>query len=449
MGNVRDNNSPVYDVVGIGFGPSNLALAAALEEHNEKSSLEQAITAIFVEKRPTFGWHRGMLIDGATMQVSFLKDLVTLRNPTSRFGFVSYLHDRGRLIDFINHKLFYPTREEFHDYLEWVAAGVDHLVQYRTEATEVRPVQADGEVDFLEVVVRRSGASEETGVYRARNVVLALGLSPQLPPGITGSERVWHSSELLHRLVELPTSAPERFVVIGAGQSAAEVTEYLHRTYSSAEVCAVFSRYGYSPADDSPYANRIFDPEAVDVYFGADEAVKEELMAYHRNTNYGVVDLDVIEDLYKRAYQEKVRGVERLRTFGASRVIGAEEGSDGVVVRILHLPSDTTDELTADAVVFATGYAAPDATGLLGETGRYCRRDAAGRLVVERDYRLKTDEMLHPGIYLQGGTEHSHGITSSLLSMSAVRAGEILDSLVARRTPAASHQPPALSSSHD
>ncbi|MBQ3659658.1 MAG: PDZ domain-containing protein, partial [Bacteroidales bacterium] len=37
------------------------------------------------------------------MQVSYLKDLATLRNPRSGFSFVSYLHDRGRLVDFINY----------------------------------------------------------------------------------------------------------------------------------------------------------------------------------------------------------------------------------------------------------------------------------------------------------------------------------------------------------
>jgi L-ornithine N5-oxygenase len=36
------------------------------------------------------------------------------------------------------------------------------------------------------------------------------------------------------------------------------------------------------------------------------------------------------------------------------------------------------------------------------------------------------------GIYLQGGTEHTHGITSALLSNTAIRVGEILDSLLDR-----------------
>ena len=70
--------------------------------------------------------------------------------------------------------------------------------------------------------------------------------------------------------------------------------------------------------------------------------------------------------------------------------------------------------------------------GLLGEVADRCLRDDEGRVRVERDYRVATDDSLRCGIYLQGGTEHTHGITSSLLSNTAVRVGEILDSLLDR-----------------
>ncbi|AUA08255.1 SidA/IucD/PvdA family monooxygenase [Streptomyces sp. SID8382] len=424
MGNPHDNFSPVHDVVGIGFGPANLALAIALEEHNESARRDQAVTALFLERQPSFGWHRGMLIDGATMQVSFLKDLATLRNPTSRFGFVPYLHARGRLVDFINHKILYPTREEFHDYLEWAAAGVDHLVSYSSEVTEVR---AAG--DLLEVVVPGPGGST---VHRARNVVVACGLQPRMPDGVKAGANVWHSSELLTRLAGR-TADVRRFVVVGAGQSAAEAAEYLHRTYPQADVEAVFARYGYSPADDSPYANRVFDPEAVDVYYDADEAAKNRLMTYHRNTNYAVVDLDLIEELYRRAYQEKVRGRSRLHIQGVSEVTDIRDEGSGVTVRVRSQATGTEQEVAADAAVFATGYDEQDPLPLLGSLAPYCARDAAGRLRVGRDYRLTVDGLENAGIYIQGGTEHTHGITSSLLSMVAVRSGEILRSVLEHR----------------
>jgi L-ornithine N5-oxygenase len=73
------------------------------------------------------------------------------------------------------------------------------------------------------------------------------------------------------------------------------------------------------------------------------------------------------------------------------------------------------------------------ANTILGELGDLCHRDGEGRPKVERDYRAATDPRLRVGIYLQGGTEHSHGITSALLSNTAIRVGEILDSMVTRK----------------
>ncbi len=108
----------IHDLIGIGFGPSNVAMAIALNEHNARVGRQEAVTAHFFEQQPRFGWHRGMLIDDATMQVSFLKDLVTLRNPASEYSFLCYLKSKGRLIDFINHKNLFPLRVEFHDYFE-------------------------------------------------------------------------------------------------------------------------------------------------------------------------------------------------------------------------------------------------------------------------------------------------------------------------------------------
>jgi L-ornithine N5-monooxygenase len=203
----------------------------------------------------------------------------------------------------------------------------------------------------------------------------------------------------------------------------------------------VFSRYGYSPADDSPFANRIFDPAAVDDYFTASEPVKQRLMDYHRNTNYSVVDLVLIEDLYRRSYQEKVLGVERLRMFNLARVAGTVETPDRVRATVAFLVTGETTVLDADAVVYATGYRPVDPLALLDEIAPHCRRDEHGRPRVARDYRLVTAPAVRCGIYLQGGTEHSHGITSSLLSNTAIRAGEILRSVLQRPDTATAEQP--------
>jgi L-ornithine N5-oxygenase len=423
----------IYDVVGIGFGPSNLALSIAIDEHRrEHPDLHFKVASL--ERQSTFGWHRGMLIDGATMQVSFLKDLVSMRRPTSDFTFLSYLQERGRLSDFVNHKSFFPTRVEFHDYFEWVAARLSGYVQYGIEVTEVRPVERDGRVLELEVVGVRAGDPAVKVVRRARNVVLGPGLTPRMPAGVSPGARVWHNRNLLFDMESSIATDARRFIVIGAGQSAAETVEHLHRTRPSAEVIAIFSRYGYSPADDSPWANRIFDPEAVDVYFSADSDTRDRLMRYHANTNYGVVDLDLIEELYRRSYQEKVRGRERLKVMNVSAVRGIVEHEDRVELSVLDLATGGHEQVVADVVVCATGYVSADLSGILGKLEPYLNRDVQGRYAVERDYRIDSSAALQAGVYLQGGTEHTHGISSSLLSMVAVRAGEILKSLLQNRS---------------
>lgn len=430
MSQVLPDDAPlVHDLIGIGFGPSNVAMAIALGEHNARAGEQEAITAHFFEQQPCFGWHRGMLIDDATMQVSFLKDLVTLRNPASEFSFLCYLKSKGRLIDFINHKNLFPLRVEFHDYLEWAAAQVEDAVSYGHEVVGVAPVVRDGVVEHLEVTVR---SAEGLAVHRARNLVLGTGMRPLMPEGVETGDRVWHNSELLAKVDRLEGTSPSRFIVVGAGQSAAENVAYLHRRFPGAEVCAVFSRYGYSPADDSSFANRIFDPAAVDEYFAAPENVKRRLMDYHGNTNYSVVDIDLIEDLYRQTYQEKVLGTERLRFLNVSRLTDVKETQDTARATVTSLVTGEETVLDADVVVFATGYSPADPLGLLGEVADHCLRDDEGRVRVERDYRIVTDPELRCGIYLQGGTEHTHGITSSLLSNTATRVGEILDSLLAR-----------------
>jgi L-ornithine N5-monooxygenase len=412
------------DVVGVGFGPSNLGLAIAIEEYNAVSA--RPVRAEFVEVKERFGWHTGMLLPGTTMQISFLKDLATQRNARSRYSFVNYLAERNRLTDFINHQTFFPTRLEFHDYLSWAAQSVSAQVRYDTKAVAVRDVGGRFEVDV--------DGPDGPAALRTRNVVLAGGLTPRLPAGVRPSVRQFHNHRLLEHLEELPELRHQRFVVVGAGQSAAEVTEYLHDRFGAAQVHGVFARYGYSPADDSPFANRVFDPAAVDDFFSADPAVRSQLLEYHRSTNYSCVDLNLIESLYRREYAERVSGERRLLLHGASRMRTVRDDPGGVRVEITHKPTRRVTALDCDAVVYATGFDSMPLRDILGDL---CDPQLlADGPQVTRDYRLKASEHLSGNIYLQGGTEHTHGLTSSLLSNIAVRSAEILQSITESLLPA-------------
>jgi L-ornithine N5-oxygenase len=424
-----DQRGEILDVLGVGFGPSNLALAIALEEQGSRATATRPVRAGFIERQGQFGWHRGMLITGATMQVSFLKDLVTMRNPTSDFSFIAYLHQRGRLAAFINQKQFYPTRVEFHDYLSWAADRLRHRVTYGLEAVDATPVVEEGGIRYIDVLTRRADGREVT--FRTRNIVVATGLEPYLPAEALGCRRVWHSDRLLHQLRDVPAGEPYTFVVVGAGQSAAEVAEYLHSRFSRAKVYSVFARYGYSPADDSPFVNAIFDPSTVDLFFNAPDEVKDLLFGYHSNTNYSVVDTELITELHRRVYAELVVGESRLIMRNLSRIVAMRAAGTGLDIDIKYLPDGSITSVHADWLIYATGYRAASPLSVLGQLSSYCKIEPNQSVRLDRDHRIVTSERMHCGIYVQGAAEATHGISSTLLSTTAIRAGEIAKAIAA------------------
>ncbi|MFZ2272906.1 lysine N(6)-hydroxylase/L-ornithine N(5)-oxygenase family protein [Corynebacterium variabile] len=417
------SDGDVLDLVGVGFGPSNLALGILLEEENTTREPASRTTARFLEKQPHFGWHDGMLLPGTDMQISFLKDLVTQRNPVSSYSFLNYLHDRGRLSAFINLSTFTPSRHEFHDYLSWAAGRVTVPVSY---GTSVERISWNG--DHYEVTTSSSRGQE---ILRARSVVLGTGIRPHLPEGVETSARVFHNHQLLSHLAQVPSLDHRTFVVVGAGQSAAEVVKHLYDTYPEAQIHNSFRGFGYTPSDSTPFANQIFDPEAVDGHYTAPAELKRELLVKHRLTNYSAVDEDLINELYQHCYDEQVAGTRRLHMHKVTRAEITGQTDDHATVQISDLADRDTRNVTADAVIYATGFRPSSPCDLLDSTVDVTGAFVDGLSVVDRDYRLHLPRETNQvgGIYLNGNVEHSHGLTSSLLSNVAIRAQDILTSI--------------------
>lgn len=419
----REIDETVLDLVGVGFGPSNLALAILVEEENSSLEPQEHISTRFLERQPKFCWHDGMLLPEADMQISFLKDLVTQRNPTSPYSFLNYLKDRGRLSAFINLQTFTPSRCEFRDYLSWAAGRVSVPVNY---GTSVEGVAWNG--DHYEVVAI-SPIGRET--IRSRSVVLGTGIRPHLPEGVRTDRRVFHNHQLLDHLTQIPSLDHHAFVVVGAGQSAAEVVKHLYDTYPESQIHNSFRGFGFTPSDDTPFDNEIFDPESVDEFYTAPAELKRELLVRHRLTNYSAVDEDLIGELYQHCYDEQVTGKRRLHVHRVTSAEITEQDDDHVTVSISDLAGRAVHSVVADAVIYATGFRPRDPGEFLDSSIDVSGAFADGLPVVDRDYRLhlRREEDVAGGIYLNGNVEHTHGLTSSLLSNVAVRAQDILTSV--------------------
>lgn len=413
-----------YDVIGVGFGPSNLALAVALDESAKGSHAK--LRPFFVEKQPHFTWHGGMLLPGSDMQISFLKDLVSLRDPTSPFTFVNYLHKSGRLLEFSNCRTFYPSRVEFNDYLRWVAGHFRSLVAYGETITAVEPVVVGQCVTSLRVYSRKLGGGESVRI--ARNLVVAAGGLPHIPAifeGIAEDSRVLHTSCYLDAIMATGLEAKNaRLAVIGGGQSAAEVTVDLRARFPEASVDLIFRGHALKPSDSSPFVNEIFNPEFTDYFYAQGEGQREAIVSNFRNTNYAVIDPDLLDQLYRLLYQQRVMGRPGLSLLPRSEIVMAVAGPSGVELEVADKNDGTSRRSTYDAVVLATGYSRSVSPAFLEPIRRYIEGAA-----LDRNYRLVTTPAFRPQVHLQGYSETSHGLSDTLISVLPMRAQEIANSL--------------------
>ena len=429
----------VLDVLGVGFGPANLSIALTLDEAREQEP-DLALSSVFLESRERFSWHPNMLIEGARIQLSFLKDLVTLRNPRSRFSFLCYLQEKGRLEDFINMRNFFPTRTEFDDYYRWVANRVQDQVRYGQKVIGLEPqIGPDGRVKAIKVLTRHTRTGDHSE-YLARNLVLATGGEPVVPEGVVLREggRVFHNRDFLTRVrQQLPhRDAPYRMVVVGSGQSAAEIFQYLFEHYPNAEVTAALRRYAYKPADESHFVNRIFHPDAVDFLYSLPAEVRGSILGTHADTNYSAVDLDLIKEIYEALYSRKMRDDTRVRIQNLIELRSVTEDDDRAVAHFRSRVDGSQIDLQADVVILATGFRRRQRHPLLDALTPHLELDGSYKYKVDRYYRVACKSNFEPKIYLQGFCEDTHGLSDTLLSVLPVRSQEILHSMFQQVTDA-------------
>ena len=414
----------VHDLIGIGFGPSNLALAIALEERGQ---VQGPLDVLFLDKQADYRWHGNTLVTQSELQISFLKDLVTLRNPTSPYSFVNYLKAHGRLVDFINLGTFYPCRMEFNDYLRWVASHFEAQSRYGEEVLAIEPVLHQQQVEALRVISR--DALGQQHVRTTRSVVVSAGGTPRIPEAfkaLKDDSRVFHHSQYLERMAKQPcvNGKPMRIAIIGGGQSAAEAFIDLNDSFPSAQVDLILRGSALKPADDSPFVNEVFSPEFTDLVYQQNTAERERLITEYQSTNYSVVDIDLIERIYGIFYRQKVSGIARHAFRSLTGIESAVADEQGITLALRNSANGEVSTQAYDAVILATGYERHMHRHLLAPLAEYL-----GEFEVDRDYRIVTDERCKAGIYMQGFCQASHGLSDTLLSVLPIRAEEISASL--------------------
>ncbi|MEO6704201.1 MAG: SidA/IucD/PvdA family monooxygenase [Jatrophihabitantaceae bacterium] len=410
------------ELLAIGAGPSNLALAIAVEE---LAPDEFAKNTVVIEQHEDIVWQRGMMLPWTQSQVSFLKDLVTMRNPRSSFSFVNYLHETGRLHDFINMSSFLPLRLEVSSYLGWVARSLNTVqVQYGRRLDSVEAIRSSQGL-ITSWLVRLSDGS----AIAARNLVVGAGRDPHIPEVFSPlpREKVIHSTEYSFRVAKLDPAEPRRIVVIGAAQSAAEMLWETHQRMPAASCSMVMRTVGLDYYQTSKFTNQLYFPSFTDAFYAAMPEARQRILTEMRRTNYAGVSPDLLNTIYRQMYLERLTGQQRLKMVTAVDVVGASMDGDEVVLRVNERLTGQVSELRCDLVMLGTGFE----RGMPSLVRKIADVVGVDQFSVSRAYRVLMPPTVLAGCYLQGTNEDSHGISDSLISVLAVRAGEIVDDLLA------------------
>ena len=407
----------VHDAVGIGVGPFNLGLAALTEPIAD-------LDLVFVDQRPGFDWHPGMMLDSAHLQVPFMADLVTLADPTSPYSFLNFLKETGRLYRFYIRENFYPLRAEFNAYCQWVADALPS-VHFGERVTEV--AYDDG------VYAVHTDGPGGPRIRLGRRLVLGTGTSPHVPPaarGITGAGGlVLHNADYLARKAELQSRSS--ITVIGSGQSAAEIyLDLLQDLPSHGYELNWVTRSGrFFPLEYTKLTLEMTSPEYVDYFHALPESTRDTLVATQKNLYKGI-DSELINDIYDTLYALSLDGEPRTRLLTHMELRGARYAPETGrhTLELHHGEQDRGHLLETDAVVLSTGYAYQEPEFLSG-IGDRIRRDAAGRFDVDRNYGVGTTA---GEIFVQNAELHTHGFVSPDLGMAAYRNSVIIRELLGR-----------------
>jgi len=413
------------EVLAIGAGPANLALAVAIEESGHRGLAE---STLLLEQYQDIKWQRNLLLPWVRSQVSFLKDLVTLRNPQSRFSFLNFLHCQGRLNEFVNLSTFHPYRWELSDYHQWVADTLQHVgIRYGAGAERIEPRRgSDGSVIGWSVSLAGGGT------VRARDLVIGAGRDPHIPEvfGELPADRVIHSSQYCTRIAAVPTDRPVRAVVVGGAQSAAEMFMALHQDLPLSRPTMVVRSIGLQNYQTSKFVNELFFPSFVDEFYNCPPEVRRQLLDELHLTNYAGLAPPFLDEAYSVLYQQKMLGRQRSGMRAMTEVVGARADGDEVVLDLRDRKTGKVEPLRCDLVLLGTGYQ-PQMPAMV--------RDLAARvgledIVVSRRYQVDLGDSAWGAVYVQGVNEQTHGIADSLISVLAHRAQDIVTDLLARRS---------------
>jgi lysine N6-hydroxylase len=420
----------VYDLLGVGLGPFNLGLAALADDEDVD------LDAVFLEQKPEFAWHEGMLVEGATLEVPFLADLVTLADPTSEHSYLNYARETDRIYQSYFYERFQIPRREYDDYCKWVAERVP-ACRFSRRVERVVPAARDEEIedevatDAAFVVTASDPETGETHRYLTRHLAVGVGSRPFVPEPFDDLP----NTDVFHTAGYLPNREraldADGITVVGSGQSAAEVFQDLLERQPDHDYRLdwLTRSEGFFPMEYSKLGLQHFTPEYTQYFYDLPQAVSDEVLP-EQDLLYKGIDPDTSDEIYETLYEHSIGDADPdvglLAMTEVEDIDPTDEGRYRLRCRQWQEGTSFTHE--SDVVVLGTGYHRPTPDFLDG-LEPHIQRDDRGRFCVEETYGLEATG-LDGRVFVQNAEMHTHGVGAPDLGLGTYRNAVILDQLL-------------------
>ncbi|MGH0434990.1 lysine N(6)-hydroxylase/L-ornithine N(5)-oxygenase family protein [Bacillus basilensis] len=413
----------IYDLIGIGIGPFNLGLAALIKGKTN-------INAKFLEQKPEFQWHPGMLIEGSTLQVPFLADLVSMVDPTSPYSFLNYLNEHGRLYNFYFLEKFHIPRKEYNKYCQWVSNKLGNC-KFGTKVEKVDKISLGNQKVFKITVKNLSTNNIE--FYYSKHVVLGIGSQPAVPEGFSDllGQKVFHSSNFLNNKQVFKEA--DSVTVVGSGQSAAEVFYELlkEQEHFSYKLKWYTRSKGFFPMEYSKLGLEYFSPDYIEYFYNLTQSKKDKILPT-QGLLYKGISFDTIAEIYDLLYEKSIdKNLDDVHLQPMVEVMKIDKCSDesGYEMLCSQWEEDKLFTDKSEIIVLATGYkqCSPEFLNSMESLINY---DDQKRFKINKDYSLQLKDEEDNKIFVQNGELHTHGVGAPDLGLGAYRNAVIINTLL-------------------
>ncbi|BFM12565.1 lysine N(6)-hydroxylase/L-ornithine N(5)-oxygenase family protein [Simiduia litorea] len=399
----------VHDFVGIGLGPFNLGLACL-------SSSIESLDCLFLERKPEFSWHPGLMLEAAHLQTPFMADLVTMADPTHPLSFLNYVKQQGRLYSFYIRENFFLMRREFNQYCQWAASQINN-VRYNQNVVNI-------EYDEPNALYRIKAEHTKTHLITeilTRRLVLGTGPVPNLPaPCTKPRDNIIHSADYLFKKSELQKQ--NSITVVGSGQSAAEIFYDLLQDIDSKgyQLNWITRSPRIFPLEYTKITLEMTSPDYVDYFHQLAPNTRAKLLK-QQNGLYKGINSELINAIYDLMYVKQLNGPLDARITTNTSLQLVRDIPDGIKLTFLQEEQDQAFEIDTQFVVMATGYKyrLPKFIRAIAE---HINWEAPGRFAVDRNYCIDSRKTL----FVQNAELHSHGFATPDLGMASYRNSCIL-----------------------